>query len=91
MTLPGLLGLLLVAGVCGAIGSAIAGHGHVGCLGSIALGFFGAAFGMWIARQLRLPEGIVWRVGPEAFPVIWSIGGSALFVGVLGLLTQRRW
>jgi uncharacterized membrane protein YeaQ/YmgE (transglycosylase-associated protein family) len=90
MTLTGLLLLLLVAGVCGAVGSAIAGHGRVGCLGSIALGLIGAALGMWIARHLQLPEMLVWRVGNESFPVVWSIAGSALFVGVLSLLTRGR-
>jgi uncharacterized membrane protein YeaQ/YmgE (transglycosylase-associated protein family) len=90
MTLTGLLLLLLVAGVCGAIGSAIAGHSHVGCLGSIALGLIGAALGIWISRHLRLPEMLVWRVGNEAFPVVWSIAGSALFVGLLSLLTRQR-
>jgi uncharacterized membrane protein YeaQ/YmgE (transglycosylase-associated protein family) len=89
MTLTALLLLLLVSGVCGAIGSAIAGHSHVGCLGSIALGLIGAALGMWIARQLRLPPVLVWRLGGESFPVVWSIAGSALFVGILSLLTRR--
>jgi uncharacterized membrane protein YeaQ/YmgE (transglycosylase-associated protein family) len=90
MTLTAFLVLALVAGVCGAIGSAIAGHSHIGCLGSIALGLIGAALGMWIARHLHLPEMLVWRIGNEAFPVVWSIAGSALFVGVLSMLTRRR-
>jgi hypothetical protein len=29
-------------------------------------------------------------VGGRAFPVVWSIIGSALFVAVIGLLTRRR-
>ena len=32
--------LLLVAGVCGALGQAITGYSHGGCLVSIALGFW---------------------------------------------------
>lgn len=90
MSLAGFLLLLLIAGVCGSIGRAIAGYSHVGCLGSIALGFIGALLGQWIARGLHLPELVVWHVGHEAFPVIWSIVGSALFVAVLSLLTRRR-
>lgn len=90
MTLTAFFVLLAVAGMCGAIGSAIAGHGHVGCLGSIALGFIGAALGLWIAREMHLPTMFVWRVGGERFPVVWSIAGSALFVGLLSLLTRRR-
>src|SRR5262249_58611572 len=37
--------LLVVAGVCGAIGKAIAGYSRGGCLVSIALGFIGALLG----------------------------------------------
>jgi len=90
MTLGALLLLLVVAGVCGSIGRTLAGYSHVGCLGSIALGFIGAALGMWIARALHLPELLVWRVGGDSFPVLWSIAGSALFVAVLSMLTRRR-
>ncbi len=90
MTLTGLVVLLIVAGVCGSLGSAIAGHSHVGCLGSIVLGFVGAWIGTWIARAFRLPHMLIWHVGGEAFPVVWSIVGAAVFVAVLGLLTYRR-
>ena len=90
MTLAAFIVLLIIAGVCGAIGQAIAGYSHGGCFGSIALGFIGALLGSWIAHQLRLPELFVIRVGGEGFPVIWSIAGSALFVGVLSLFTRRR-
>jgi uncharacterized membrane protein YeaQ/YmgE (transglycosylase-associated protein family) len=90
MTLTQFIILLVVAGLCGSIGRALAGYSHVGCLGSIALGFIGALLGVWIARALHLPEVFVWRVGNESFPVLWSIVGSALFVAVLSALTRRR-
>ena len=48
-----LLVLLLIAGVCGALGQAIGGYSHGGCLVSIALGFIGALLGSWIAGQLK--------------------------------------
>ena len=89
LTLLGVV-LLIVAGICGSIGRALVGYSHVGCLGSIALGFIGALLGVWIARALHLPEVFVWRVGNEAFPVVWSIVGSALFVAVLSAMTRRR-
>jgi uncharacterized membrane protein YeaQ/YmgE (transglycosylase-associated protein family) len=91
MTLTGLIVLLVVAGLCGSVGSVLAGHSHVGCIGSIALGFIGAFLGAWISREFHLPEMFVWHVGRESFPVIWSIIGSALFVGVLSFLTRQRW
>ncbi|HEV7905330.1 MAG TPA: GlsB/YeaQ/YmgE family stress response membrane protein [Pyrinomonadaceae bacterium] len=90
MTLIDLLILLLVAGVCGALGQAISGFSRGGCLVSIALGFIGAILGMWLARQLGLPELLVVPVGGRSFPVVWSIIGSALFVAVISLLTRGR-
>ncbi len=90
MTLTHFVVLLIVAGICGSIGRALVGYSHIGCLGSIALGFIGALLGVWIARALHLPEVFVWRVGNEAFPVVWSIVGSALFVAVLSAMTRRR-
>lgn len=83
--------LLLVAGVCGSIGQAIAGYTRTGCLGSIALGFIGALLGLWISRALKLPEIFAIDLGGEAsFPIIWSIVGAALFVAVLGFLNRGR-
>ncbi len=82
--------LLLVAGICGGIGQAIAGYSRAGCLGSIVLGFIGALLGTWLARALNLPEILPLRLGDGVtFPVIWSIIGAALFVAVLTLLSRR--
>jgi uncharacterized membrane protein YeaQ/YmgE (transglycosylase-associated protein family) len=90
MTLEAWLVLLIVSGVCGALGSGIAGYSHGGCLGSIILGFVGAWLGLWLAREFRLPELLVWHIGRQSFPVVWSIIGSAVFVAVLGFVTRRR-
>lgn len=81
--------LLLVAGICGGLGQAIAGYSRAGCLGSIALGFIGALLGMWIARAMALPELFAIQIGETSFPIVWSIIGAALFVAVLGLLNRR--
>ena len=85
-----LLVLLLIAGVCGAIGQAIGGYTHGGCLVSIALGFIGALLGTWIAGKLGLPELIAIPAGGMNFPIIWSIIGAALFVALINLITRRR-
>lgn len=90
MTLTDLIILLIVAGVCGAIGRAITGYSHGGCLVSIALGFIGALIGMFLARNLGLPELFAVKIGNTKFPIIWSIIGSALFVAVISLLSKRR-
>jgi uncharacterized membrane protein YeaQ/YmgE (transglycosylase-associated protein family) len=85
-----LLVLLLIAGVCGALGQAITGYSHGGCLVSIALGFIGALLGSWIAGALHLPELISIPVGGVNFPIIWSIIGAALFVALINLISRRR-
>ena len=90
MSLIDLLLLLLVAGVCGAIGQAIGGFSRGGCLVSIALGFVGSLIGMLLARRLGLPEPLPVEVGGRVFPVVWSIIGSALFVAVIGLISRSR-
>jgi uncharacterized membrane protein YeaQ/YmgE (transglycosylase-associated protein family) len=90
MTILDLIVLLLIAGVCGAIGQAIGGFSRGGCLVSIALGFVGAVLGMWLARQMGLPELFSIRIGTTNFPIVWSIIGSALFVAIISLLTRRR-
>jgi uncharacterized membrane protein YeaQ/YmgE (transglycosylase-associated protein family) len=90
MTILDVVVLLLIAGLCGALGQAITGFSRGGCLVSIALGFVGAVLGMWLARQLGLPELFAVRIGTTNFPVIWSIIGSALFVAIISLLTRRR-
>jgi uncharacterized membrane protein YeaQ/YmgE (transglycosylase-associated protein family) len=90
MTLFDLLILLLVAGVCGALGQAISGYSRGGCLVSIALGFVGAVLGVWLSRALALPELFAIQIGTTNFPIIWSIIGSALFVAVIALITRGR-
>ncbi|MBE7384079.1 MAG: hypothetical protein F6J95_022000 [Leptolyngbya sp. SIO1E4] len=91
MSLLDLLLLLLIAGVCGGLGQSIAGYSRAGCLGSIVLGFIGALLGVWIARQMALPTLFTINIGGQvAFPIVWSIIGSTLFVAILGFLTRRR-
>lgn len=85
MTLVDFLILLLIAGICGAIGQAITGYGRGGCLVAIAVGFIGALLGGYLARALGLPELFV----IEGFPIVWSIIGAALFVAVISLVSGR--
>ena len=89
MLIPFLL-LLLIAGICGAVGQAIGGYSHGGCLVSIALGFIGALLGSWLARQLGLPELVALPVAGMKLPIVWSIIGAGLFVAVINLISRRR-
>ena len=86
MSLVDLLILLVIAGICGAIGQAITGYSRGGCLVSVAVGFIGALLGTFISRALGLPELFV----VAGFPIIWSILGAALFVALIAFISGRR-
>lgn len=90
MSFSGLLLLLLIAALAGALGQALSGYSAGGCLMSIVVGFIGALLGLWLARQLGMPEPFPVTVGGQTFPLLWSIVGSALFTGVLGALSRGR-
>jgi uncharacterized membrane protein YeaQ/YmgE (transglycosylase-associated protein family) len=89
ITLPGLIFLLIVAAVCGAVGRALAGGIRGGLIVAIAVGFVGAMLGPWVATQFGLTEPFMLRVGGESFPVLWSIIGGALFVAIIHLISRR--
>ncbi len=88
-TLTGLLVLLVIAGICGAIGRAIAGGTGGGLLVSVALGFIGALLGTFVARQFHLPELLMVTVDRHPFPILWSIIGASLLVAILHLMGGR--
>jgi len=90
MSILELLVLLLVAGICGAVGKAIVGWLPGGFLVSIGVGFIGALVGTWLARLVGLPELFAVNIGGTHFPIIWSIAGSALFVALISLIAGRR-
>lgn len=87
ISLVGLLVLLVIAGICGAIGRAMGGGTGGGFFVSIAVGFVGALLGSVIASHLSLPELLVVNVDGRPFPILWSIIGAALFVALLQLLS----
>jgi uncharacterized membrane protein YeaQ/YmgE (transglycosylase-associated protein family) len=89
MTILELLVLLLVAGIIGAIGQAIAGFTRGGFLVSIALGFVGALIGAWLARQFGLPELFSLTIGGTTLPIVWSIIGATVFVALISLFSRR--
>jgi len=88
-TLPGLIVLLVIAAVCGAVGKAIAGGIRGGLIVSTALGFIGAIIGPWIATRLGLSEPLMVQISGHPFPVLWSIIGAAIFVAVVHLFYRR--
>jgi len=90
MTLVGFLLLLLIAAICGAVGQTIAGYTHGGFLASIGIGFIGALLGTWLAGYFSFPLLFVITIQGKAFPIIWSIIGSVIFIVIVNILTWRR-
>ena len=90
MTLFEFFLFLLIAGLAGALGQAIAGFSRGGCLVSIAVGFIGALIGSWLAGVFGFPELLMVRIGDQPFPLIWATLGAALFAAVLGLISRPR-
>lgn len=88
MDLVSFLLLLLIAGICGAVGQSLAGYNLGGCLVSIVVGFVGAWLGAWLAGAVGLPELLSVNVGGRPFPIIWSVLGSALFALGVGLIRR---
>jgi uncharacterized membrane protein YeaQ/YmgE (transglycosylase-associated protein family) len=91
LTLPGLIVLIIIAAICGAVGQALAGGRRGGLITAIALGFIGALLGPWVAQQLGLSEPFMLQAAGQSFPIVWSIVGAALFVALLHLISGRRW
>jgi uncharacterized membrane protein YeaQ/YmgE (transglycosylase-associated protein family) len=90
ISITGLLVLLIVAGVCGAIGRSIGGGTGGGFFVSIAVGYVGALLGMVIAHYLHLPELLVVTIDQHPFPILWSIIGAAVFVALIHLISGPR-
>ncbi len=94
MTLFGLLFLLAVAGLCGSLGSALAGYSHMGCLSCIVLGFIGAwLWPRWFAEPSSTHHRrsmAALHLRGESFPVVWSVIGATMFAGVTSMLTARN-
>ena len=85
-TLLGLIVLLLVAFVVGAIAQALVGVRRGGCLVSIVVGLIGALIGGFLSRALNAPSLLV--LG--GIDVVWGTIGAILFLVVLRLLLPGR-
>jgi len=90
LTIPGLIVLIVIAALCGAVGKALGGGSRGGLLSSIALGFIGALLGPWVAGHLGLSEPFMLHMSGQTFPILWSIIGAAVFVALLHLLSGGR-
>lgn len=90
MSLIDLLIYLFIAGLCGGVAQSLVGFERGGCLGAIVTGLIGAVLGTWIAQKMGLSEMLALEIGSKQYPVVWSVIGASLFVGVLAMLTSGR-
>ncbi len=81
---------LVVAAIIGSLGAAIAGKREQGCIVNILVGFIGGLVGRWLSRTLDISDPANLTIGDTTFPLVWSVAGAALFVGVITLLAGRR-
>jgi uncharacterized membrane protein YeaQ/YmgE (transglycosylase-associated protein family) len=88
MTLVGLVILILIGVVCGAIAEGLVGVRLGGIFTAAALGFLGAVIGTWLAVQLRLPSLLVATVDGQHIEIAWAILGAILIVLLLSLIRR---
>ena len=82
----GFLVLLIVAAVCGSIGAALVGYTTHGCITRIIVGLIGALIGTWLSKEIDIRDFFyVARV-----PIVWSIIGSTLFVGIISVFRSDK-
>lgn len=79
---------LIVAAICGAIGSAVVGYSPGGLLASIGVGLVGAFIGSWLARTFGLPALLTLTFGDVQVELIWTVVGAILLVGLLSLIRR---
>jgi uncharacterized membrane protein YeaQ/YmgE (transglycosylase-associated protein family) len=88
MTLVGLILLIIIGAVCGAIAEGLVGFHIGGIFTAVVIGFLGAVLGTWLAVQLRLPSVLVVTVDGQHIEIAWAILGAVLIVLILGLIRR---
>ncbi len=84
------LALLVVAGICGFIGSQLMGSRKTNIVLVIILGFVGAIVGKFVYQLFHLPPLWVVYLGGSPFPVIWAVIGSVIVMGIFGMMQQHH-
>jgi uncharacterized membrane protein YeaQ/YmgE (transglycosylase-associated protein family) len=88
MSIVGLLVLIVIGAICGAIAEMLVGYSPGGFLASVALGFLGALLGSWLAPRIGLPEIFAITVEGFTIPILWAILGAVLLLLVLSLVRR---
>jgi len=91
MTIVGLLLLILVGALCGAIAELIVGWSPGGFLASTAIGFVGAGIGGWLARVLNLPSLLVVPIEGHRIEIFWTVMGAVLLLLVVSFVRRASY
>ena len=86
MSLLGLLILLVIAGICGAVAELVVGFSPGGFVVSIVVGVIGAYLGEVLAAYLNLPPFLTVQAGGQSLDIMWAILGSILLLLAISLL-----
>lgn len=81
--------LIVIAGVCGFIAAQIMGAKRANFVLLIVLGFVGAFVGRWIAGFFGLPLLLPLAVAGKTLPLVWSLIGSIVVIGLVSAFTQH--
>ena len=90
MSLMGILIMILIAALTGAVGQALGRFSLDGLLGATLVGFIGAFFGVWLADQAHLPRLLDIVIEGRAFPLVWAAIGAVLLSIAFNALAGRR-
>ena len=85
-TVPSVIVAVLIAIVIGLVAQLVIGYSHIGFLGHIVVGIFGAFLGSLIATWLKLPTIFV----VAGIDIVWTIAGTILLVVLLSFLVGGR-
>jgi uncharacterized membrane protein YeaQ/YmgE (transglycosylase-associated protein family) len=91
MTIVGLLLLLVVGAICGAIAESIVGWSAGGFLASAGVGFLGTLIGTWLARVLGLPSLLAVRIQTVTIEVVWAVLGAVILLTLVSVVRRSQY
>ena len=90
LTWPGLGVLFLIAGILGAVSSAIERRNATSFVASVLVALVGAVVAPWVAGHLHIAELINLRVDDQPFPLVSSVMGGVIAVALVHLMSGWR-
>ncbi len=84
--LLGLVWLLLIATVCGAVAERMLHYRQGGILATTGVGLVGAVVGTLLAHILHLPT----QPAIAHLPILWTVAGSFALVGTMKVVAPSR-